>query len=70
MAIFFIQIASRCFGIPASKIHLSETSTNTVPNNTPTAASASTDLNGMAVKVRNSEVFIFSPIVREFLLLG
>lgn len=46
------QVAARSFGIPMSKIHLTETSTNTVPNGTPTAASASTDLNGMAVKVR------------------
>ncbi|KAL9964447.1 hypothetical protein ACROYT_G028091 [Oculina patagonica] len=46
-----VQIAARCFSIPVSKIHLSETSTNTVPNATPTAASASTDLNGMAVKI-------------------
>ncbi|KAK3741267.1 hypothetical protein QZH41_002952 [Actinostola sp. cb2023] len=46
-----VQVASRALGIPASKIHLSETSTNTVPNTSPTAASASSDLNGMAVKV-------------------
>lgn len=46
-----VQVAARCFCIPVSKVHLSETSTNTVPNSTPTAASASTDLNGMAVKV-------------------
>eukprot|EP00117_Sycon_ciliatum_P018048 scpid9031/ scgid2472/ Xanthine dehydrogenase/oxidase; Xanthine dehydrogenase; Xanthine oxidase; Xanthine oxidoreductase len=45
-----IQICSRVLAIPTSKIFLSETSTNTVPNTTPTAASASTDLNGYAVK--------------------
>ncbi|XP_072545990.1 xanthine dehydrogenase/oxidase [Salminus brasiliensis] len=44
-----IQIASRTLEIPISKIHISETSTNTVPNTSPTAASASSDLNGMAV---------------------
>ncbi|XP_066529339.1 xanthine dehydrogenase/oxidase isoform X2 [Hoplias malabaricus] len=44
-----IQVASRTLGIPTSKIHISETSTNTVPNTSPTAASASSDLNGMAV---------------------
>ncbi|KAL6478496.1 hypothetical protein MHYP_G00143310 [Metynnis hypsauchen] len=44
-----IQVASKTLGIPNSKIHISETSTNTVPNTSPTAASASSDLNGMAV---------------------
>ncbi|XP_063040378.1 xanthine dehydrogenase/oxidase [Engraulis encrasicolus] len=44
-----IQVASRTLGIPSSKIHITETSTNTVPNTSPTAASASSDLNGMAV---------------------
>lgn len=57
-SLFFVQVAARCFCIPVSKIHLSETSTNTVPNNTPTAASASTDLNGMAVKVRIYDAFV------------
>ncbi|KAG7502397.1 hypothetical protein JOB18_018848 [Solea senegalensis] len=45
-----VQVASRVLGIPFSKIHISETSTNTVPNTSPTAASASSDLNGAAVK--------------------
>lgn len=44
------QVASRVLGIPCSKIHISETSTNTVPNTSPTAASASSDLNGAAVQ--------------------
>ncbi|KAF4083783.1 hypothetical protein AMELA_G00121330 [Ameiurus melas] len=44
-----VQVASRTLGIPSTKIHISETSTNTVPNTSPTAASASSDLNGMAV---------------------
>nr|XP_060610128.1 xanthine dehydrogenase/oxidase [Anolis sagrei ordinatus] len=44
-----IQVASRTLGIPTSKIYISETSTNTVPNTSPTAASVSTDINGMAV---------------------
>nr|XP_048699341.1 xanthine dehydrogenase/oxidase isoform X3 [Caretta caretta] len=44
-----IQVASRTLGIPTTSIHLSETSTNTVPNTSATAASVSTDLNGMAV---------------------
>uniref|UniRef100_A0A3B4ZW22 Xanthine dehydrogenase/oxidase n=1 Tax=Stegastes partitus TaxID=144197 RepID=A0A3B4ZW22_9TELE len=40
-----VQVASRVLGIPCSKIHITETSTNTVPNTSPTAASASSDLN-------------------------
>ncbi|XP_028826747.1 xanthine dehydrogenase/oxidase isoform X1 [Denticeps clupeoides] len=44
-----VQVASRALGIPCSKIFISETSTNTVANTSPTAASASSDLNGMAV---------------------
>lgn len=45
-----VQVASRVLSIPCSKIHISETSTNTVPNTSPTAASASSDLNGAAVQ--------------------
>ncbi|KAM3585325.1 uncharacterized protein V6R79_014495 [Siganus canaliculatus] len=45
-----VQVASRVLGIPCSKIHITETSTNTVPNTSPTAASASSDLNGAAVQ--------------------
>ncbi|XP_008301642.1 xanthine dehydrogenase/oxidase isoform X1 [Stegastes partitus] len=45
-----VQVASRVLGIPCSKIHITETSTNTVPNTSPTAASASSDLNGGAVQ--------------------
>uniref|UniRef100_A0A671RBC4 xanthine dehydrogenase n=1 Tax=Sinocyclocheilus anshuiensis TaxID=1608454 RepID=A0A671RBC4_9TELE len=44
-----VQVASKTLGIPCSKIHITETSTNTVPNTSPTAASASSDLNGMAI---------------------
>nr|XP_055027656.1 xanthine dehydrogenase/oxidase isoform X1 [Misgurnus anguillicaudatus] len=44
-----VQVASKTLGIPCTKIHITETSTNTVPNTSPTAASASSDLNGMAV---------------------
>ncbi|PIO30993.1 hypothetical protein AB205_0063890 [Aquarana catesbeiana] len=47
-----IQVASKALGIPTSKIHISETSTNTVPNTSPTAASASSDLNGMAIYIK------------------
>lgn len=44
------QVASRELHIPISKIYISETSTNTVPNTCPSAASFGTDANGMAVK--------------------
>ncbi|XP_033104999.1 xanthine dehydrogenase/oxidase-like [Anneissia japonica] len=44
------QVASRELGISIDKIHISETSTNTVPNTSPSAASTSSDLNGMAVR--------------------
>ncbi|XP_078590817.1 xanthine dehydrogenase/oxidase-like isoform X1 [Branchiostoma floridae x Branchiostoma japonicum] len=46
-----VQVAGRVLKIPTSRIHISETSTNTVPNSSPTAASASSDLYGMAVKI-------------------
>ncbi|XP_074520486.1 aldehyde oxidase 6 isoform X2 [Halichoeres trimaculatus] len=44
------QVASRELNIPPSKIYISETSTNTVPNTCPSAASFGTDANGMAVQ--------------------
>ncbi|XP_060042807.1 xanthine dehydrogenase/oxidase isoform X2 [Erinaceus europaeus] len=44
-----VQVASRVLKIPTSRIHITETSTNTVPNTSPTAASVSSDLNGQAV---------------------
>lgn len=46
-----IQVASKALGIPSSKIHISETSTDKVPNTSPTAASVGSDVNGMAVIV-------------------
>ncbi|XP_059558677.1 aldehyde oxidase 4-like [Myotis daubentonii] len=45
-----IQVASRELNIPVSYIHLSETSTVTVPNASLTAASMGTDINGRAVQ--------------------
>ncbi|XP_038627859.1 xanthine dehydrogenase/oxidase-like [Tachyglossus aculeatus] len=45
-----IQVASKVLGVPMSRIYISETSTNTVPNTSPTAASVSTDINGMAIQ--------------------
>lgn len=44
-----IQVASRALEIDPSLIHISETATDKVPNTSPTAASVSSDINGMAV---------------------
>ncbi|TRZ01793.1 hypothetical protein DNTS_017772, partial [Danionella cerebrum] len=44
------QVASRELIIPASLIHISETSTQCVPNTCPSAASFGTGANGMAVQ--------------------
>nr|CAD7437878.1 unnamed protein product [Timema bartmani] len=44
-----IQVASRVFEIPHEYVHITETSTDKVPNTSATAASAGSDLNGMAV---------------------
>ena len=45
-----IQIASKELDVPVEKIHTLETSSTTVPNTSPTAASYSSDINGWAVK--------------------
>ncbi|KAG7188931.1 hypothetical protein KM043_008532 [Ampulex compressa] len=44
-----IQVASRILKADPNKIHIVETSTDKVPNTSATAASAGSDLNGMAV---------------------
>ncbi|KAF2089817.1 xanthine dehydrogenase/oxidase [Saccharata proteae CBS 121410] len=44
-----IMIAAEALQVPPSNIHISETATNTVPNTSSTAASASSDLNGYAI---------------------
>ncbi|KAJ3046276.1 hypothetical protein HDV00_000089 [Rhizophlyctis rosea] len=44
-----VQVAAHAFGIPLSEVHLSETSTDKVPNTSATAASVSSDMNGAAV---------------------
>lgn len=46
-----IQVASKGLGVPTELIHIKETSTDTVANASPTAASFSSDLNGMAILV-------------------
>uniref|UniRef100_A0A4X2L0X0 FAD-binding PCMH-type domain-containing protein n=1 Tax=Vombatus ursinus TaxID=29139 RepID=A0A4X2L0X0_VOMUR len=56
---FFSQVASRELKIPSSYIHLSETSTTTVPNATYTAGSMGTDINGRAVQVRFLSILTF-----------
>jgi len=42
------QVAARAFGVGLSAVHIAETATDKVANSQPTAASASTDLYGMA----------------------
>ncbi|EFA78511.1 xanthine dehydrogenase [Heterostelium album PN500] len=44
-----IQIAAKELGVPVDKVYISETSTDKVANTAPTAASVSSDMNGMAV---------------------
>lgn len=44
-----IQVASSALQIPCECIHIAETATDKVPNTSATAASAGSDLNGMAV---------------------
>ncbi|GMY16295.1 xanthine dehydrogenase 1-like isoform X1 [Fagus crenata] len=43
------QVAASAFNIPLSSVFISETSTDKVPNSSPTAASASSDMYGSAV---------------------
>ncbi|KAG8624283.1 hypothetical protein KVT40_007350 [Elsinoe batatas] len=44
-----IMIAAEALGVSSDQVFISETATNTVPNTSSTAASASSDLNGYAV---------------------
>jgi xanthine dehydrogenase/oxidase len=50
-----VQVAAKALDIPIEFIHISETNTAAVPNTSPTAASVSSDLNGMAVMVRRNQ---------------
>ncbi|KAI6175673.1 Ferredoxin [Aphelenchoides bicaudatus] len=45
-----VQIAARCLGIEKKLVHIQETSTDKVPNTSPTAASVGSDLNGLAIQ--------------------
>ena len=47
----YFQIASQVLKIPTEKVFINETSTDTIPNTSPTAASGSSDIYGGAVKV-------------------
>lgn len=49
--VFFLQVTARCLGIDISKVYLCDTATDKVPNASPTAASASSDLYGLAIMV-------------------
>uniref|UniRef100_F1KRL5 xanthine dehydrogenase n=1 Tax=Ascaris suum TaxID=6253 RepID=F1KRL5_ASCSU len=44
-----LQVTARCLGIDISKVYLCDTATDKVPNASPTAASASSDLYGLAI---------------------
>ena len=46
-----ISVAAEVLGCNVSKIRITETATDKVANTSPTAASASSDLNGMAVRI-------------------
>jgi len=44
-----VQIAARALNVPVDSVFIAETATDKVANTTPTAASVSSDMNGMAV---------------------
>lgn len=50
------QIAASVLGVPLSKVFISETSTDKIPNSTPTAASMSSDLYGMATQLACEQI--------------
>ncbi len=50
------QIAAEEFGIALERVRITATSTDKVPNTSATAASAGTDLNGMAVQIACREI--------------
>ncbi|MEM7220742.1 MAG: xanthine dehydrogenase molybdopterin binding subunit [Pseudomonadota bacterium] len=45
-----IEVAARVFGVARERVRVTATQTDKVPNGSPTAASAGSDLNGMAVQ--------------------
>jgi len=44
-----VQVAANTLNVPIEYVHIAETATDKVPNASPTAASMSSDINGMAV---------------------
>lgn len=50
-SLYYIKVASRVLKVNPDKIHIAETATDKVPNTSATAASAGSDLNGMAIMV-------------------
>jgi len=51
-----IQVAAGALGVPIEYVHIAETATDKVPNTSPTAASMSSDINGMAVFLACSKI--------------
>jgi len=50
------QVVAEEFGVDISKVRITATSTDKVPNTTPTAASSGSDLNGMAAQKAASQI--------------
>lgn len=51
-----LQVAAQCFGISASRIKLETTNTTRVANTSPSAASATADLNGKALMIACNDI--------------
>jgi xanthine dehydrogenase/oxidase len=51
-----ISVAAEALGCNVDRIRISETATDKVANTSPTAASASSDLNGMAVRIACDQI--------------
>src|SRR5579871_3741863 len=51
-----ISIAAEVLGCDVNRVRISETATDKVANTSPTAASASSDLNGMAVRIACEQI--------------
>jgi xanthine dehydrogenase/oxidase len=64
------QVAADALNVPLEKVYVSETATDKVPNSSPTAASASSDLYGMAVLDACTQLAIRLDAVRATLPLG
>jgi len=61
------QIAAGALGIPMEYIYINETSTDKVPNTSPTAASVQSDINGMAVLSACQKIAKrLDPVKKEF----